>query len=73
MLILKIREAKANVINNFSVPVGCVPRMHRLIGVIGDHALQGCISSDSEISLLIFVIPDLISLPRTRYGAGMTT
>jgi len=31
-----------NAINNFTVPVGCVPRTHRLIGVIGDHALQGC-------------------------------
>jgi prepilin-type N-terminal cleavage/methylation domain-containing protein len=35
-------RTKANVINNFTVPVGCVPRTHRLIGVIGDHALQGC-------------------------------
>ena len=32
----------ANVINNFTVPVRCVPRTHRLISVIGDHALQGC-------------------------------
>ena len=29
-----------NVINNFTGPVGCVPRTHRLNSVIGDHALQ---------------------------------
>jgi hypothetical protein len=47
-----------NVINNFTVPVGCVPRTHRLIGVIGDHALQGCkgikyvcINTDKNMSM----------------------
>jgi len=32
-------EISTNAINNFAGAVGCVPRTHHLIGVIGDHAL----------------------------------
>jgi len=44
MLVLNAQRLfgiNTNVTNNFTVPVGCVPRTHRLIGVIRDHALQG--------------------------------
>jgi len=33
-------RTNTNAINIFAGTVGCVPRTHRLIGVIGDHALQ---------------------------------
>jgi hypothetical protein len=31
---MNLKEIKTNVVNNFTIPVGCVPRTHRLIGVI---------------------------------------
>jgi len=60
--------------------VGCVPRMHRLIGMIGDHALQNrnrtkcvCIMAASNnvipakagIQKLLKSLDSRRSLPRT--------
>jgi len=33
--ISRVRLSNTNVINNFTIPVGCAPRTHHLIGVIG--------------------------------------
>jgi hypothetical protein len=35
-------QTNIDAIKYFTNPVGCVPRTHLLIGVIGDHVLQGC-------------------------------
>jgi hypothetical protein len=51
------RYTNTNAINDVTGTVGCVPRTHHLIGVIGDHAVQDrkrtkCICIRSNASLL---------------------